>query len=398
MLTIPYLDCNATTPVCPEAREAINRALASCGNASSAHNLGRQAAAVVEAARASVAELLGVSDPSDVTFTSGATEANNLAIRGVIDAARRDGHAKPHVLASAVEHSSILAPLRRAAAEGEIDFDEIPARDAGIVRVGCVERRIRPETVLVCVQGANNEVGSIQRVEAIGDLCAEKRVLFLVDLCQSFGKVHFDPSKYDLASMSAHKLYGPTGVGALYARPEVWSWIVPQTLGGGQERGRRAGTLNHQGIAGFGAAADMMARSLRDGREAERLRYLRDLLLAILRSELGDEVVHVNGAIDPPAWEAPSQGLRLPHNLNVTLRGVDGKAFHDAVRPFLCVSAGSACKALGGQRSHVLDALNAPTDGAVMRVGLGLCNDEAQVRYAAGEIVRVARENLTRQT
>lgn len=366
-------------------------AMGCCGNASSAHLDGQSAAARIANARQQVATLLGIDDARDLVFTSGATEANNLAIRGVIDAARRDGRAKPHVLASAIEHSSILAPLRRAAARGEIDFNEIPARDEGIVRVGCVERRIRPETVLVSVQGANNEIGTIQPIEAIGDLCASRGVLFHTDLCQSLGKVPFDPSKYDLASMSAHKLYGPTGVGALYARGPVFAWLEPQTLGGGQENGRRAGTLNLHGIPGFGAAADAMRRAWCEGTEGMRLRYLRDALFEELLASLAD--VRVNGAIDPPCWTAgyAVRGLRLPHNLNVTLLGADGKMFHALVRDRVSLSAGSACKALGGQRSHVLDAIGAPTDGAVMRVGLGANVSEREVAEAAKAIVEAAR-------
>jgi cysteine desulfurase len=263
----------------------------------------------------------------------------------------------------------------------------VPARDNGVVRVGCVERRLRPETVLVSVQHANNEVGTIQPVEAIGELCAARRVLFHSDLCQSFGKIPVDLSKIALASISAHKLYGPTGVGALYARPDVLAWLEPQTLGGGQEGGRRAGTLNLHGIVGLGAACNAM----QGWRETEgpRLRAMRDALLARLRESLP---LVVNGAIDPPWWESPGEPrLRLPHNLNVTLLGVDGPEFHRLVRDRVALSAGSACKALGGQRSHVLDAVGAPTDGAVVRVGLGSCNDDAQVNEAAAAIVESAR-------
>lgn len=391
---VPYLDCNATTPVCEGALRAVLAAMGCCGNASSAHGPGRAAAARVEAARESVARMLGGADPRGVVFTSGATEANNLALRGVVEAARRDPkRARPHVVTSAVEHSSVLAPLRRMAARGEIALDEAPA-PGGVVRVEDVAALLRPETVLVSVQHANNEVGTVQPAAAIGDLCAERGVLYHADLCQSAGKVPLDVSKVDLASVSAHKLYGPTGVGALYARPEVLAWLEPQTLGGGQEGGRRAGTLNAHAIAGFGAACDAMAGW--GEREAPRLRRLRDLLLALLLE--GPVPLAVNGALDPP-WDGagPCFALRLPHNLNVTLLGVDGKAFHDDVRREVALSAGSACKALGGQRSHVLDAVGAPPDGAVVRVGLGSCNDEAQVRRAARAIIDAALRNPAAQ-
>ena len=401
MKPLIYLDCNATTPVSAAVQVAVLNAMQQCGNASSAHNAGRGAAGRVEQARASVAALLGATDPADVTFTSGATEANNLALFGAIAGARARGLARPHVLAGAAEHSSILAPLRRAAARGEIDFETIPVRDGGAVRVGCVERRLRPETILVALQGANNEVGTINPLDAVGELCGRRGVLLHADLCQSFGRVPFDLANIDLAAMSAHKLYGPTGVGALYARPRVWEFLDAQTLGGGQEHGRRAGTINAHAIAGFGAACDDMAARWSRGAlpERDRLRYLRDLLLGRLQEGLGDRV-RVNGAIDPPCWASSGASwaspslVRLPHNLNVTLVGVDSAGFHAAARERVCVSAGSACKALGGQRSHVLDALEVPDDGAVMRVGLGSCNDVQQVEEAARWLIDCARRNV----
>ena len=396
LVDLIYLDCNATTPTSAAAQAATIAAMRASGNASSAHNAGRSAARTVEAARASVASLLGAADPADVVFTAGATEANNLALSGAIAAARKRGMGKPHVLAGAAEHSSILAPLKRASERGEIAFDTIPVRDGGAVRVEDVAALLRPETILVAVQGANNEVGTLNPIEAIGELCGRRGVLLHADFCQSFGRVPFDLGAVDSASVSAHKLYGPTGVGALYARPGVWEWLEPQMLGGGQEHGRRAGTLNAHAIAGFGAAADEMAATWARGPrpEAHRLRYLRDVLLDRLRAGLGDDRVRVNGAIEPPCWDAGFHSrLRLPHNLNVTLVGVDGPGFHAAARERVCVSAGSACKALGGQRSHVLDALGAPDDGAVMRVGLGACNDENQVEYAAGYLVQCAMQN-----
>jgi cysteine desulfurase len=395
-----YLDCNATTPTTPRVQAAVIAAMQQCGNASSAHNAGRAAAERIATARASVASLLGAADPADVTFTSGATEANNLAVMGAIAGAKARGLAKPHVLAGAAEHSSILAPLKRAAARGEIDFDLIPVRDGGAVRVECVERRLRPQTVMVALQGANNEVGTINPLDAVGELCGRRGVLLHADLCQSYGRVPFDLASLDSAAMSAHKLYGPTGVGALYARPRVWEFLDPQTLGGGQEQGRRAGTINAHAIAGFGAACDEMAERWARGPvpEAARLRYLRDLLLARLQSGLGGRV-RVNGAIDPPCWDegaAPERLVRLPHNLNVTLVGVDSAGFHADARQRVCVSAGSACKALGGQRSHVLEALGAPDDGAIVRVGLGSCNDAEQVEEAARVLVKCARRNMVR--
>ena len=386
-----YLDCNATTPLCPAARAAMLDAMGCCGNASSAHLDGQRAAAQIANARQQVATLLGIDDARDLVFTSGATEANNLVLDGIAEAARRDGRVKPAFVIGAIEHSSLLAPSRKLAKMGVIELREVPVGRDGIVRVEDVASRIDPATVLVSIQGANNEIGTIQPIEAIGDLCAARGVLFHTDLCQSLGKVQFDASKFDLASMSAHKLYGPTGVGALYGRGPVFAWLEPQTLGGGQENGRRAGTLNLHGIPGFGAAADAMRRAWCEGTEGMRSRYLRDALLEALFASLAD--VRVNGAIDPPCWTAgyAVRGLRLPHNLNVTLLGADGKMFHALVRDRVSLSAGSACKALGGQRSHVLDAIGAPTEGAVMRVGLGANVSEREVAEAAKAIVEAAR-------
>lgn len=385
-----YLDCNATTPLCPAARAAMLDAMGCCGNASSAHLDGQRAAAQIANARQQVATLLGIDDARDLVFTSGATEANNLVLEGAAEAARRDGRAKPAFVIGAIEHSSLLAPSRKLARMGAIELREVPVGRDGIVRVEDVAARIDPATVLVSVQGANNEIGTIQPIEAIGDLCAARGVLFHTDLCQSLGKAQFDASKFDLASMSAHKLYGPTGVGALYGRGPVLAWLEPQTLGGGQENGRRAGTLNLHGIPGFGAAAEAMRHAWCEGTEGMRLRYLRDALLEALRASLAD--VRVNGAIDPPCWIAGyARGLRLPHNLNLTLPGADGKTFHALVRDRVSLSAGSACKALGGQRSHVLDAIGAPTEGAVVRMALGANTEAPDVAAAAEAIIEAAR-------
>ena len=410
-----YCDHHATTPVCPAAIQAMVQAMQVPGNASSPHPFGREAAKVVEDARTSVARLAGLGDPEGVVFTSGATEANNLALRGVVEAARARGIARPHVLVSPIEHSSVLAPLRDMESDGKIELEMIPVAPDGIVRVEGVASRIRDEataarmgrgrTVLVTVQAANNEIGTIQPVQAIGALCAERGVLFHTDLCQTFGKMHVDPSCYDLASVSAHKVYGPTGVGALIGRDEVLKWIRPQITGGSQERGYRAGTLNTHGIAGFGAACDEMMGTWRSHEggmgqftpaepEPWRLRRLRDLILAMVTTGLGPEWVRVNGAIDPttvgPRPDIAPCALRLPHNLNLTLVGVCPDTFHARAKDRIAVSAAAACKSIGGDRSHMLGAIGAPDDGAVVRIGLGRCNDEAQAHAVARTIVDVA--------
>ena len=388
MENIIYCDHHATTPMCEPAKGAMWAAMCTPGNASSSHRSGQAAKELVESSRRRVADLMGGVDPASIVFTSGATEANNTALRGVAAAARREGNPRPHILASAIEHSSILAVLRDMVEAGEVEAELVPVGEGGIVRVEDIAARIRPETVLVSVHGANNEVGTVQPVMAIGDLCAARGILFHADLCQSFGKIPFDASRFDTASMSAHKVYGPTGVGALYVRPEVRRWMRPLMVGGSQEDGFRGGTLNVHGIAGFGAACQEVARTWEhphDGRppESHRLRYLRDRMLARLQERLGDWV-RVNGAIDRPCWEAGYDSpVRLPHNLNVTLIGVCPDQLHAAVRGRVSLSAAAACKSIGGTRSNVLEAMGVPDDGAVVRVGLGACNDEAQVLSVA---------------
>ncbi len=398
MNDIIYCDHHATVPLCGPAQRAMLDAEARPGNASSAHLPGRDAARIVEGGRASVATLLGADDPSTVVFTSGATEANNLALNGVIDAARRDGRERPHVLASCLEHSSVLAVLRAAAAAGKIDLDTIPVDASGIVNPDDVADRLRDDTVLVSLQSANNELGTLQPVETVGDLCAARGVLFHTDHAQGFGKIPFDLSKCDLATVSAHKVGGPVGVGALYGRDPVLRWLVPQMRGGSQERGLRAGTLNVAGIAGFGAACDEMRRTWtrpHDGQppERDRLRDLRDYLVWRLARELPGQV-RMHGAIDPPRDPQGNDPprLRLPQNANLGIVGVGPNRLHARLRDVLALSAGSACKALGGERSHVLDAIGAPTDEATVRIGLGACNDRAQVDRIADTIVAAVRE------
>lgn len=386
-----YLDHNATTPECGEAIEAELAAKRLCGNASSAHLDGEAARRMVDNARQQVASLLGVDDASRVVFTSGATEANNLAILGSAEAARRDGMERPHIVVSSIEHSSVLAPARKLARLGLARISEVPVDASGIVRVEDVARLLAPDTVLVSVQGVNNEIGTIQPVEAIGALCRSHGIRYHVDLCQAAGRVPFDPSRWDIATLSAHKLYGPTGVGAIVARPEVLAWLEPQSLGGGQEGGRRAGTLNLHGIAGFGAAAHAMRRAWCEQGEGERLRLLRDRLVASLLAT--GLPIHLNGALDPPCWEAGyACRARVAHNLNFVLRGIDGPSFHAAIRPRVSLSAGSACKALGGHRSHVLQAIGAPEDGAVVRLALGASTTEQCIERAVRAIVDAARE------
>lgn len=421
-----YMDHHASTPCCSGAIRDMVRALETLpGNPSSSHASGRAARDAIELARLQIAELLLAgedprpgyvretnlqreSDVADaargVVFTSGASESNALALRGMLDAWRRDTVRKygplanlpqPHILVAPVEHSSIVAPLRRWYHDQGIDLEWLPVNAAGAVDPEEVRRRIRPETLLVSVQGANNEIGSVQPLEEIARVCEEKNaegstnVHLHADLAQSAGRIPV-PRGVDLATVSAHKLYGPKGIGCLWIAPHLRPWIEPQIVGA-QEGGLRGGTLNTPSIVGFGSAAEHMTNTwLRpppgtEG-EGERLRRLRDWIWQYIRASLGDDRVRLNG----PALDDP--GARLPHNLNFALVGVCPKAFHQMIEDEVVCSQASACKAVGGDRSHVLDAIGAEDVGATVRLGLGSCNGPEDAQRAAESIVTLAKK------
>jgi cysteine desulfurase len=367
-----YLDAHASTLLCPEALEAMTRA-AACANAASKHGWGRMGEGVVESARREVADAFAC-DPECVVFTSGATEGNNLALRGVLDAFARDGSSRKHVVASNVEHTSILGTLSRLALLGRADVTLVPVGPDGIVDPADIARALRPDTALCTVMQAQNEIGTVQPVADIARLCRERQVLFHSDAAQSFGRE--PPPDADIATVSGHKFHGPQGVGAVYLRPGLAGWIEPQAFGGMHPRGVRAGTANAPGIAGMAAALRMMRREWPQG--AARVRCLRDELLRGLM-QLGEGRVRVNGAMTP----------RLPHNLNVSFAAVCPWALHAALRPTIAVSGGAACKTLARDRSHVLDAIGAT--GAPVRYGLSLDTTEADIATAVRATVDAAR-------
>jgi cysteine desulfurase len=375
-----YLDAHATTQPSPRVCAAVARAMGACGNAASAHPFGRAMAAGVERARAQVAAAGNVA-PAGVVFTSGATEANNLALRGVIDACARDRNGRNRILVSAVEHSSVLATARALADAGRAVVTVLPVDASGAVSPAVLARALGDDVALVSVMHANNEVGTINDLAALAAVVHARRILLHVDACQSFAKIPIAPSVADLVSASAHKLRGPTGVGALLMIPDVRAWIVTQQTGGTQEDGTRAGTTNAHGIVGFGEAAEETREAWAKG-EGRRLGGLRNLLASLLIDGLGAEWVRLNGAADV--------ALRLPHNLNVTFIGVCPASLDAAVRDHVCVSGAAACRALGGERSHVLEAIGSPDDGATVRFGLGQ-NTEAEVRAIAALFIAHAR-------
>ena len=379
MTKIIYLDYHATTPVDPRVLEAMLPFFGpKFGNAASGtHSFGWEAEAAVEVARKRIAELAGAT-AREIVFTSGATESDNLALKGVVAAA---GGAGTHIVTVATEHKAVLdtaCTLERAGCRVTV----LRPKPDGLVDLDELREAIGPETVLVSVMYANNEIGVLQPVRQIGAICREKNVLFHCDAVQAFGKfpVHVDADHIDLMSVSAHKMYGPKGVGALYVRrqnPRVR--LTAQMDGGGHEGGMRSGTLNVPGIVGFGEACALAGREMAE--EYGRLRVLRDRLKQ--RLEEGLDGVHVNGSME----------RRLAGNLNVSFERVDGDALLLAL-PDLAISTGSACNSHEGGGSHVLQAIGVPAElvQSATRFGLGRFTTEEEVEYAARRVVEAVRK------
>ena len=374
-----YMDHHATTPVAPEVFEAMRPFfLEQFGNAASrSHAFGWAAEGAVETARAEVAELIGCR-PIEVVFTSGATESDNLALKGVAYAYRDKG---THLVTSAVEHPAVLDTCKHLEKEG-FQVTYLPVDRYGMVDPDDVAKAVTPRTTLVSVMLASNEVGTIQPLAEIGRLCKAKGILLHSDAVQGVGKipVKVDGLGVDLLSLTAHKLYGPKGVGALYVRmgnPRVR--LVPQMDGGGHEKGRRSGTLNVPGIVGLGKACELSGRLMAS--EAARLIALRERLRAGLFLRL--DHLHLNGH--------PTQ--RLPGNLNVSFDFVDGEALLLSLKE-IAVSSGSACTSATMQASHVLRAMGIGDELAhtSIRFGLGRGNTEEEVDYACERVV----EEVTR--
>jgi cysteine desulfurase len=373
-----YLDNNATTRTDPRVVEAMLPYFTErYGNAASlTHGFGQEAEEAVEQARRQVAELIGA-HPRDIVFTSGATESNNLALKGVATMYRSQGD---HLIATAIEHKAVLDPLRRLGREGW-QITLLPVDGYGRVTAAQVAEALTPRTVLVSVMAANNEVGTLQPIADIGRLCKERGVLFHSDAAQAAGKIPLNVEDFgiDLLSLSAHKMYGPKGVGALYVRrrdPRVR--LEPQMDGGGQERGLRGGTANVPGIVGFSIACELCRQEM--AAEASRLTELRERLRRGIQEEL-DEVA-LNGH--------PTE--RLPGNLNLSFAGVKGEALLMALRD-VAVSSGSACTTASLEPSYVLRAMGLDEElaHASIRFGLGRFNTAEEVEAVVGEVVRAVR-------
>jgi len=369
-----YLDHSATTPVDQRVAEVVYRTmLDGWGNPSSRYHKAGEAKLILETAREQVAGVMNA-EPKDVFFTSGGTEADNLALKGVMRLAAREGRGR-HLVVSAVEHSAVLKAAKALEEEG-FRLTVLPVNGEGFVEVDALASAIEKDTVLVSVMHVNNEIGSIQPIERLGGLCRERGVLFHTDAVQSYGKVPLDvrAMPLDLVSVSSHKIYGPKGVGALYVRPGVE--LLPVQHGGGQEKGVRTGTENTPGIAGFGAAAEICGREMAD--EAARLSGWRDRFLGWVREAVEGEVI-VNGSLE----------RRLPGNLNLRFPGVEGESLMLALDlDGIAVSTGSACSSASTEPSHVLLALGLSEAEAhsSIRFTLGRSNDEQGLKYAAERV------------
>ena len=369
-----YLDYSATTPCDPRVVQRILPFFSETfGNAASrSHSFGWTAEAAVEEARSQVAQLLGA-HPKEILWTSGSTEANNLAIKGVAQMYRQKGN---HLITAVTEHKAVLDPMKYLETQG-FRVTWLPVDAKGHIDLAELEAAITDETILVSLMAANNETGTLHPIEQIGALCKRKGTLFHTDATQAPGKITLDveAQHIDLLSLSAHKMYGPKGVGCLYVRrknPRVR--LTAQMDGGGHERGMRSGTLNVTGIVGMGEAARICREEM--ATEIPKLRALRDRLEARLRKELPDCVQ--NG--DPAA--------RLPHLANVSFPYVEGESLIMGIKE-IAVSSGSACTSASLEPSYVLKSLGLPDELAhsSIRFSLGRFTTEAEVDFAADRVI-----------
>lgn len=379
-----YLDHAATTPVHEAAAEAMRHAmLDGWGNPSSAHAFGREAKRLLEEARARVAAALGA-DPAEIVFTSGGTEADNLAVSGAVRARRGalSPGARPHVITTAVEHHAVLETSEALAEAGEAEVTVLGVDETGTVDPDAVRAAIRPETVLVSVMAANNEVGTVQPVGEITAVCRERGVVFHTDAVQAFGQLPLDVRTLgaDLVTVASHKIYGPKGAGALWVRRGVV--LSPLVHGGSHERARRAGTEAVPALVGFGVAAELAARE-REARAAHAA-ALRDALWGGIRERIEDVRLHGHPA------------RRLPNNLHVGFPGADGELLllNLDMRGVAC-SAGSACASGAVEPSHVLKAMGvadwAPTEGGygALRLTTGRQNTPDDVAHTVDAVAGV---------
>ena len=374
-----YLDNHATTPVDPRVLDAMLPFFAQkFGNASSKnHAFGWEAEAAVDSAREQVAKLIGASSPREIVFTSGATESDNLAIKGVAQAYRERGN---HIVTCTTEHKAVLDSCKTLEKQG-FKVTYLPVQPNGLIDVQRLEDALTDKTILVSVMAANNEIGTIQPMKEIARSTKKRGILFHSDATQAVGRIpiNVDEMGIDLLSLTAHKIYGPKGVGALYVRaanPRVR--VTPMLDGGGHERGMRSGTLNVPGIVALGTSCEVARREM--GAEGERLTGLREHLRSGLFEQLED--VYING--DPVR--------RLPGNLNMSFAYIDGESLMMGLKE-IAVSTGSACTSASLEPSHVLKALGVDDSlaHASIRFGLGRFNTAEEIDYTIGRVVEEVR-------
>jgi cysteine desulfurase len=374
-----YMDNHATSPLDPRVLEAMMPYLTGIfGNAASRnHSFGWEAEGAVEKAREQVAKLIGAT-AKEIIFTSGSTESNNLALKGIAEMYRERGN---HIITQVTEHKAVLDTCKRLEKSG-YRVTYLPVKADGLVDIEDLKRAFDDKTILVSIMFANNEIGVVQPVAEIGKLCRERNVIFHTDAVQAVGKIPVDVNSMniDVLSLTAHKLYGPKGVGALYVRrrnPRVQ--ISEQINGGGHERGMRSGTLNVPGIVGLGNACELAGQEM--AAEGERLSKLRDKLKTKLESSL--DYIHVNGSMEH----------RLPNNLNISFVYVEGESLLMGIND-VAVSSGSACTSATLEPSYVLKALGLGDDVAhsSIRFGLGRFNSEAEVDYVADKVIDIVKK------
>jgi len=374
-----YLDNHATTPVDPRVLEAMLPYFTErFGNAASkSHAFGWEAEAAVDTAREQVAKLIGAASPREIVFTSGATESDNLALKGVAEAYRDQGN---HIITCVTEHKAVLDSCKALAKHG-FDITYLPVGGDGLVDIGRLRDAITDKTILISIMAANNEIGTIQPIQEIGRLAKEKNILFHSDATQGVGKfpINVGDMGIDLLSLTAHKMYGPKGVGALYVRstaPRVK--LVSLIDGGGHERGMRSGTLNVPGIVGLGKACELSQMEM--SAEAERLIALRERLKDGVLKQLDE--VQINGhAVQ-----------RLPGNLNLSFANIEGESLLMGLKD-IAVSTGSACTSASLEPSYVLKAIGLADELAysAIRFGLGRFTSEAEIDYTVKRVVEEVR-------
>jgi cysteine desulfurase len=373
-----YMDYHATTPVDPRVLEAMMPYFTQVfGNAASRnHPFGWEAEEAVEKARKQVADLIGA-NAKEVIFTSGATESNNLAIKGVAEMYREKGN---HIITCVTEHKAVIDTCKKLEKQG-YRVTYLAVQKDGRISLDELRAAITDKTILITIMSANNEIGVLQPIAEIGAIAKEKGILFHTDAVQAAGKVPFSVNdlKVDLVSLSAHKMYGPKGVGALYVRrrnPRVL--LSEQISGGGHERGMRSGTLNVTGIVGLGKAAELCKAEMAS--DAERLRQLRDYLNEQLHKNLDE--LYINGSMEH----------RLPHNLNISFAYVEGESLLMGIND-VAVSSGSACTSASLEPSYVLKALGAGDDLAhsSIRFGLGRWTTKEEVDYVIAKLTNVVQ-------